>query len=105
MNLTKTQHRCYLAIRDFIQIRGHSPTYAEIGQMIGVSSTSTVHAKVKILVAKGYLMTNEHGRSMDLVPAKMHNLNNCFKGHVTIWFFADNCPLCEVLQRRNDVRE
>jgi SOS-response transcriptional repressor LexA len=100
VSLTRRQQQCYVLVRDFIQAKGYSPTYADLAKMIGVSSLATVHAFIHSLIRKGYLTKNQG--KIELVPTKMQGLNSCFNGHETVWFFGDNgqgCPLCEVLKR------
>lgn len=53
--LTKRQQQVYDVIRDFITSHGYSPTYREIGTVLGISSTNGVMCNVKRLVAKGWV--------------------------------------------------
>lgn len=98
--MTPRQLSYYKAIRSFIEAKKRSPTYAEIGQMMGVTSSCTVWKQVKTLVQKGYL-TQEHNTpgSLAIVPEKVHGMNSCGKGHPPIWYIAPACPLCDALER------
>ena len=43
------------AIRDFIQVNHYPPTVRELGDMVGLSSSSTVQHHVNELARKGYI--------------------------------------------------
>lgn len=53
--LTPRQRTVLDFIRRFFAEWGYAPTIAEIGNGLGLSSTSTVHKHLKILVDKGHL--------------------------------------------------
>ncbi|MFJ1936838.1 transcriptional repressor LexA [Kitasatospora sp. NPDC088160] len=53
--LTERQRRVIEAIRDSVQSRGYPPSMREIGQAVGLSSTSSVAHQVKTLARKGFL--------------------------------------------------
>jgi SOS-response transcriptional repressor LexA len=103
--MTRVQHRYYESIRSFIEKKGHCPTYEEIGKMVGVSSTGTVHNAVRRLVEQGYLIkSGDNYRNIQIVPEKMHSMFNCDKGHPVIWYISSTCPCCELLQRLKSSR-
>ncbi|UKZ02884.1 transcriptional repressor LexA (plasmid) [Streptomyces viridifaciens] len=53
--LTDRQRRVIEVIRDSVQRRGYPPSMREIGQAVGLSSTSSVAHQVKTLARKGIL--------------------------------------------------
>lgn len=53
--LTKKQKQILDAIVEYVHDNGYAPSYREIANTIGVSSTATVHEHVKNLETKGYL--------------------------------------------------
>ena len=56
--LTKKQREILEFIRDRIREQGYPPTVREIGEALGLSSSSTVHSHIAALEAKGYLKRN-----------------------------------------------
>ena len=55
MKLTNRQSEVLKCISDFIEEKGYSPCIREIGELLGLSSTSTVHKHLEILADKGYI--------------------------------------------------
>lgn len=53
--LTKRQQQILDYIRECIEIKHYPPSVREIGQAIGLSSPSTVHAHLNALEQKGYI--------------------------------------------------
>ena len=53
--LTQRQRRVLEVIHDSIERRGYPPSVREIGEAVGLSSSSTVHAHLGALQDKGYL--------------------------------------------------
>ncbi len=67
MALTRRQREVLDVIRDFIDRQGYSPSLAEIGAELGLSSVATVHKHVTLLVEKGYVRrTWNQNRSIEL---------------------------------------
>ncbi len=66
--LTKKQKQVLDYITEFIQLNGYAPSYREIAEYFGLSSTATVHDHVRALEDKG-LITSTHNaaRSLELV--------------------------------------
>ncbi len=66
--LTKKQKQMLDYITEFIQLNGYAPSYREIAEYFGLSSTATVHDHVRALEDKG-LITSTHNaaRSLELV--------------------------------------
>ncbi len=66
--LTKKQKQILDYITEFIQLNGYAPSYREIAEYFGLSSTATVHDHVRALEDKG-LITSTHNaaRSLELV--------------------------------------
>lgn len=65
--LTKKQQRLHEVIADFIQENGVSPTYEEIGQLLGMKNRGDVFRMVKVLIRKGVVRTTTSQRSISLV--------------------------------------
>lgn len=66
--LTKRQSGILGVIRQSIQERGWAPTVKEIGEAVGLSSTSTVHSHLESLQKKGFLRRNPHKpRALELM--------------------------------------
>lgn len=53
--LTKDQKRVYYIIKDFIDVKGYSPSFREIGKLNGNNSVATVWFHMKNLRNKGYI--------------------------------------------------
>lgn len=53
--MTPQQRRVLVAIMNLIAEKGYSPTIREIGEEVGLSSSSSVHAHVETLIRLGYL--------------------------------------------------
>lgn len=60
-HLTDIQERILRCIREAIADRGEAPTYAEIGQAVGMRSRASVHYQVVELEAKQAIV-REPGR-------------------------------------------
>lgn len=56
MNLTEREHRMLDFLKDIISRKGYPPTVREIGEFIGVRSTSTVHKDLAALERKGFIV-------------------------------------------------
>ncbi|MCX6740723.1 MAG: transcriptional repressor LexA [Candidatus Parcubacteria bacterium] len=68
MSLTKRQKEILDYINDFIEEYGYAPSYREIGQNFGLSSTATVCEHIQTLEAKGYLKTDHNeARSIEII--------------------------------------
>ncbi|MBV8197494.1 MAG: transcriptional repressor LexA [Candidatus Eremiobacteraeota bacterium] len=52
---TERQQRILHAIRDFTSEHGYPPSVREIGERVGLSSSSTIHAHLKALERRGLL--------------------------------------------------
>lgn len=59
--LTPQRRKIIRVIEDSLQSRGYSPTLREIGQAVGLASTSSVSYQMSVLEAAGYL-SRETGR-------------------------------------------
>jgi len=105
--LTPQQKIYFDAIKKYIAKNGCSPSYADIGTMVGVTSLATVSKMVDRLIHYGYLTKGLKGarRSINIVPAKLHGYNMCDRGHEEIYFKAGVCPLCVEIQKRVPPRE
>ena len=54
-DLTPRQRQILEFVDEEARRRGYPPSVREIGKAVGLTSTSTVHAHLSALVAKGYL--------------------------------------------------
>jgi SOS-response transcriptional repressor LexA len=54
--MVKTKDRILIFIESFSAENGYAPTIREIGEAVGLRSTSTVHGHVERLVEKGLLI-------------------------------------------------
>jgi repressor LexA len=71
MAITKRQREVYDYISDFVQRKGYSPSFEEIGDGLGLSSLATVHKHISNLEKKGLLSRDyNRSRSIDLLPPK-----------------------------------
>ncbi len=52
---TERQRRILEVIRDFTSERGYPPSVREIGERVGLSSSSTIHAHLKTLERRGFI--------------------------------------------------
>ena len=71
MAITRRQRQVYDYISEFVQKKGYSPSFEEIGEGLGLSSLATVHKHISNLEKKG-LLTRDYNRSrsIDLLPPK-----------------------------------
>ncbi|WP_084040293.1 transcriptional repressor LexA [Demequina sp. NBRC 110053] len=58
--LTDRQRRILETIRDSVESRGYPPSMREIGESVGLTSTSSVKHQLSALEAKGYLRRDPH---------------------------------------------
>jgi repressor LexA len=71
MNLTKRQKEILDFINAFIAEFGYAPSYREIGQHFGLSSSATVAEHVQTLQNKGYLKIDANeARSIEIIDAE-----------------------------------
>ncbi|MBT6690805.1 transcriptional repressor LexA [Candidatus Parcubacteria bacterium] len=67
-SLTKKQKEILDFITQFIQTNAYAPSYREIAEYFGYSSTATVHEHIKSLEDKGLLTSNHNAaRSLEVV--------------------------------------
>jgi len=72
--LTKRQQQILDYIRKCIEVKHYPPSVREIGQAIGLSSPSTVHAHLNALEAKGYIRRDgAKSRSMVITGAEQEH--------------------------------
>ena len=53
--LTKRQKEVLNVIEGFIDTYGYSPTIRELGLILGISSTATIHTHLEKMKSKGYI--------------------------------------------------
>jgi len=67
--MTKRQTEILNFIVSYVRDNGYAPSYREIAEHFGISSTATVHEHVKNLESKGYLSgVGESARSLEVNP-------------------------------------
>ena len=82
--LTKKQLAVLEFIQDFTEENGHSPSYREICEGLGLSSVSAVAEHIDNLVAKGALLkTPGEARSLEVLDYKHTETVNLFKIKMT----------------------
>ena len=80
VKLTKKQLAVLDFIRDFSEENGHSPSYREICEGLGLSSVSAVAEHIDNLVAKGALVkTPGEARSLEILDYKHTETVSLFK--------------------------
>ena len=71
MAITRRQRQVYDFISEFVQEKGYSPSFEEIGDGLGLSSLATVHKHISNLEQKGLLRRDyNRSRSIDVLPIK-----------------------------------
>jgi repressor LexA len=71
MALTKRQRQVYDFISSFVQAKGYSPSFEEIGRGLGLSSLATVHKHISNLEKKGLLKRDyNRSRSIDVLQPR-----------------------------------
>jgi repressor LexA len=71
MALTRRQRQVYDFIAGFVQSKGYSPSFEEIGDGLGLSSLATVHKHISNLEKKGLLRRDyNRSRSIDVIPPR-----------------------------------
>ena len=58
--LTPRQRKVLEVIRDWVERFGYPPSVREIGDAVGLTSTSSVHHQLRTLERKGYLRRDPH---------------------------------------------
>lgn len=67
-NLTKKQKQILDFVTQFIQTNQYAPSYREIAEHFGLSSTATVHEHIKALEDKGLITSSQNAaRSLEVV--------------------------------------
>lgn len=71
-NLTKRQSEILDFIKSFVMDYDYAPSYREIGDAMGISSTATIHQHVQALKGKGFLRSDaSEARSISLTKKVM----------------------------------
>ena len=84
VTLTKKQLAVLDFIRDFTEENGHSPSYREVMEGLGLSSVSAVAEHIDNLVSKGALLkTPGEARSLEVLDYKHTETVNLFKLRMT----------------------
>ena len=66
-NLTKKQKEILDFVTQFIQTNQYAPSYREIAEHFGLSSTATIHEHIKALEDKGLITSGGVARSLEIV--------------------------------------
>ena len=66
--MTETQSKVFAFVREFIAVRGYSPSCVEIGRVIS-RNQSTVCRAMKKLEERGYLKKDGGWRSIEILKA------------------------------------
>lgn len=75
LDLTERQHRILGFIRDFLAERHFPPTIREIGEAVGISSTSVVKYNLEVLKRKKFIeRDDEISRGIRLVEEAVHRV-------------------------------
>jgi repressor LexA len=90
--LTPRQRKVLEVIRDSVERRGYPPSMREIGELVGLTSTSSVAHQLTTLQRKGYLRRDANRpRAVEVRDADAGELPTVFRDHV-----RDGDPLDEV---------
>jgi len=66
--VSEKQKQVYEFIKQFMRLRGFTPSYAEIAQGLGMTSKSNIHRHVHALKERGLLKVHPHRcRSLMLI--------------------------------------
>jgi len=69
VGLTPRQRKVLEVIRDWVERHGYPPSVREIGDAVGLTSTSSVHHQLRTLERKGYLRRDPNRtRAVDVRP-------------------------------------
>ena len=69
-HLTKKQKQILDFITQFIQSYDYAPSYREIAEHFGLSSTATIHEHVMALEDKGLITSSHSARSLEVVHSR-----------------------------------
>ena len=86
-DLTPRQRQILEFVDEEARRRGYPPSVREIGKAVGLTSTSTVHAHLSALVAKGYLQrdaTKPRALNVQFEPSSGSNLERRPVRHVPL---------------------
>ena len=86
-DLTPRQRQILEFVDEEARLRGYPPSVREIGKAVGLTSTSTVHAHLSALVAKGYLQrdpTKPRALNVQFEPSSGANLERRPVRHVPL---------------------
>lgn len=75
--LTEKQQNTLNCILEFSEAHGYPPTVRELAKMLGVSSTSTVHAHLRALEARGCITRSQGSSRAILTTAQAQRMPVC----------------------------
>lgn len=67
MKPTLNDHQTLEAIKTFDADRGYLPTRVELGELLGLSSTASVQARINRLVELGWVEVDRGSRAMRIL--------------------------------------
>ena len=74
--LTKRQSEIYDYIKKIVQTKGYPPSVREIGEAVGLASSSTVHGHLSRLEEKGYIRRDPtKPRAIEIVSEQLDEVN------------------------------
>ena len=77
--LTPKQHKLLMYIDDFIKQTGHSPSFEEMKEAVGLKSKSGIHALLNSLEERGFVRKLAHkARALEVIklPEQMNKTTN-----------------------------
>lgn len=75
--LTKRQSEIYDYIKHVVQTKGYPPSVREIGEAVGLASSSTVHGHLSRLEEKGYIKRDPtKPRAIEIVSEQTNDAVN-----------------------------
>lgn len=70
IRLTYKERATYNCIREYVLMHGYPPSYKELGDMMGVKSSSTVYTRVQNLISVGLLESDHEERTPRAIRLK-----------------------------------
>lgn len=92
MKLTVRRRRVLFAIVDHTRVQGYAPTLREIGEMVGLTGTSSVNHHVQALRRAGLLSPGVYDQSRSLALAEGVAVSR--NGLVARAVAISHCPRC-----------
>ena len=85
--LTKRQSEIYDYIKHIVQTKGYPPSVREIGEAVGLASSSTVHGHLSRLEEKGYIRRDPtKPRAIEIVSEQLEEVKCSGNGKYSSMF-------------------